>query len=325
MSTIGSFLVDTDDIGEAEAALSENFGRINIGVVPDGSPTRTRIWRNEIGKLTLDDAEYTYSMEYSMQPPEHILLCRVRSGVIEERTGSGDPAVYGPGSAAAFGAVANTPFRGRVHSAVYDLFVIDRQWLNDVSGRSDRPVELGSSQPLSASANQLIVDALDYVRHGVMANAHAPAEPLLAGALTNYLASAVISAFPVDAPDADVPTRLPRSTEVLVRRATTFIDENAHTDITPADIAAAANLTPQVLDMMFVHHHGCSPTQYVRRVRLDHAHHDLAAADPATTTVADVSRRWGFGSVRRFAISYRLAYGRSPNATLQASSPSARL
>lgn len=325
MSTIGSFLVDTDDIGEAEAALSENFGRINIGVVADGSPTRTRIWRNEIGNLTLDDAEYTYSMEYSMQPPEHILLCRVRSGVIEERTASGEVAVYGPGSAAAFGAVADAPFSGTVHSAVYDLFVIDRQWLNDVGGHSDRPVALTSSQPLSGSANQLIVDALDYVRHGVMANSHATVEPLLAGALTNYLASAVISAFPVEVPEVDVPTRLPRSTEVLVRRVTTFIHDNAHTDITPADIAAAANLTPQVLEMMFIRHHGCSPMQYVRRVRLDHAHHDLAVADPATTTVADVSRRWGFGSVRRFAISYRLAYGRSPNATLHATSPSARL
>lgn len=324
MSMIGSFLVDTDDIGEAEAALSENFGRINIGGVPDGSLTRTRIWRNEIGKLTLDDAEYTYSMEYSMQPPEHILLCRVRSGVIEERTPAGDVTVYGPGSAAAFGAVADAPFWGAVHSAVYDLFVIDRLWLNDVGGRSDRHVELGSSQPLSTSANQLIVDALDYVRHGVMANAHATAEPLLAGALTNYLASAVISAFPADVPDAHTPTRQARSTEVLVRRATAFIDENAHTDIAPADIAAAANLPPQVLDMMFVRHHGCSPMQYVRRVRLNHAHHDLAVADPATTTVADVSRRWGFGSVKRFAMSYRLAYGRSPNATLHSTSPSAR-
>lgn len=324
MSTIGSFLVDTDDIGEAEAAIGENFGRINIGALPDGPPTRTRVWRTEIGKLTLDEAEYTYEMNFTMEPLEKILLCRVRSGAIEERLPGGQVVVYGPGSVAAFGAVEDTHFEGSVHSAIYDVFCIDRQWLHAVAGQVDKPVRLEASRPLSASANQLVVDAVDYVRHGVMANAHANREPLLAGALTNYLASAMVSAFPVDMAEAPTLTRLPQGTEVLVRRAVAFIDENAHTEITPLDIAAAANLTPQVLQMMFVKHHGCTPMQYVRRVRLNHAHSDLMAADPAVTSVADIARRWGFGSVRRFAISYRVAYGRTPNATLRSSSTRAR-
>lgn len=323
MSTVGSFLIDTDDIGEAEAALAENFGRVSIGAVPDGSPTRTRVWRNEIGTLTLDDAEYTYAMNFTMEPTDSILLCRVRSGTMREVLPGGDAAVYGPGQVVAFGAVAGEAFAGSVQSPVYDLFALDRGVLSHVAGHA-APARLVSSRPLSASANQLVVDAVDYVRHGVLANAHASGEPLLASALTNYLASAVVAAFPIDQPDARTLTRIPQGTAVLVRRAVAYIDEHAHLGITPADIAAASNLTPQVLQMMFVKHQGCTPMQYVRRVRLDHAHRELVAADPAVTSVADVSRRWGFASVGRFAISYRIAYGRSPSATLRAQSSHSR-
>jgi AraC-like DNA-binding protein len=320
MSTIGSFLIDTDDIGAAEAALSEHFGPINIGAVTGGAPSRTRIWRSAMNRLTLDEAEYTYSMEYTMAPPDKILLCRVRSGTLREILPGGDVVVHGPGRVVAFGAVEGEPIHGAVDSAVYDLFALDRRALNDVVGRSGRRARLGSSRPLSSSANQLVVDAVDYVRHGVMANAHAGREPLLAGALTNYLASALVSAFPVDTPEADTRAGLPQGTEVLVRRATAFIDENAHTAITPADIAAAANLTPRVLQMIFARHRGCSLMQYVRRVRLDHAHVELLAAEPATASVADIAQRWGFASVSRFAVAYRLQYGRSPGATLRSES-----
>lgn len=320
MPTIGSFLIDTDDLGEAEAALCANFGRIDVGAVPDGSPTRTRVWRNRIGDLALDEFEFTYAMNFTMEATPSVMLCRVRSGTMAEHLPGGDVVMYGPGDVAAFGAVAGAEFTGAVNSAQYDLFVIDRRALNGVAGQPDRAARLTSSRPLSHSANQFVADAVDYVRHGVMANAHAGNEPLLASALTNYLAAAVVSSFPVELPEAAASARLHGGIDVLVRRAVTFIDENAHTEITPADIAAAANVSPPVLQMMFVRHQGCTPMQYVRRVRLDHAHRELVSADPVTTSVTDIARRWGFGSASRFAVSYRLAYGRSPSVTLRGDS-----
>jgi transcriptional regulator GlxA family with amidase domain len=36
---------------------------------------------------------------------------------------------------------------------------------------------------------------------------------------------------------------------------------------------------------------------YLRRVRLDHAHHDLIAASPGSQTVTAIAYRWGFSSL----------------------------
>jgi AraC-like DNA-binding protein len=56
---------------------------------------------------------------------------------------------------------------------------------------------------------------------------------------------------------------------------------------------------------------------YLRTVRLDRAHHDLLATDPAQgATVTDIAARWGFSSNSRFAARYRGAYGVTPRHTL---------
>jgi transcriptional regulator GlxA family with amidase domain len=68
---------------------------------------------------------------------------------------------------------------------------------------------------------------------------------------------------------------------------------------------------------MFRRHLDCTPMQYVRTVRLNHAHRDLQAGNRMTVTVAGIARRWGFAHTGRFAASYRSAYGQSPHATLR--------
>ncbi|GAA3451060.1 helix-turn-helix transcriptional regulator [Dactylosporangium matsuzakiense] len=59
----------------------------------------------------------------------------------------------------------------------------------------------------------------------------------------------------------------------------------------------------------FRRHLGTTPTAYLHRVRLEHAHRDLRAT---TGTVAEVARRWGFPDRCRFTVSYQAVYGRLP-------------
>lgn len=126
----------------------------------------------------------------------------------------------------------------------------------------------------------------------------------------------MLGTFPTNVPD-DAPLAEHRdNVAVLVRKATAFIDDNAYRDISPADIAAAAHVTPDVLNMLFHAQHEMSPSDYLRKVRMHHARAELAVSDPASTTVATIARRWGFGNLTRFAIAYRLAYGESPRTTL---------
>ncbi|MFD0684550.1 helix-turn-helix transcriptional regulator [Actinomadura fibrosa] len=107
-----------------------------------------------------------------------------------------------------------------------------------------------------------------------------------------------------------------------LRRALAFVDAHAHQDITLADIATAAGVTPRALQYSFRHHTGLSPLTHLRQIRLQRAHHDLTAADPVDgATVAAIAARWHFRQPGRFAVHYRAAYGRSPRSTLHTPAP----
>ena len=110
-----------------------------------------------------------------------------------------------------------------------------------------------------------------------------------------------------------------------LRRAIAFIHENAHLDIGLSDIAAAIGVTPRSVQYTFRRHLGTTPLEYLRRVRLDRAHRDLQAADPAVDTVMEIAGRWRFGHPGRFSMAYKEAFGTPPSRTLRAVEPSVQL
>jgi transcriptional regulator GlxA family with amidase domain len=106
-----------------------------------------------------------------------------------------------------------------------------------------------------------------------------------------------------------------------LRRAIAFIHDNAHRDIGLTDIASAIGVTPRSVQYTFRRHLGTTPLEYLRRVRLDRAHRDLQAADPAVDTVMAIAGRWRFGHPGRFSIAYKEAFGHPPSRTLRAGRP----
>ena len=102
-----------------------------------------------------------------------------------------------------------------------------------------------------------------------------------------------------------------------LRRAITFINENAHLDIRLADIAAAIAVTPRTVQYTFRRHLGTTPLEYLRKVRLCRAHHDLQVADPAVDTVMAIAGRWQFGHPGRFSRAYKEDFGDPPSRTLR--------
>src|SRR6476660_6027923 len=104
----------------------------------------------------------------------------------------------------------------------------------------------------------------------------------------------------------------------IVRNAVAFIQENADADIGLEDISAAVNVSPRSVQYAFRRNLGTTPLEYLRRVRLDRAHRDLKAADPARDTVTAIAGRWQFGHPGRFSIAYKEAFGTPPSRTLRA-------
>ena len=94
-------------------------------------------------------------------------------------------------------------------------------------------------------------------------------------------------------------------------------DAHAANDISLADIAEAVHVTPRAVQYMFRRHLETTPLQYLRRVRLHHAHQELRGTDRMQETVTAIAARWGFVHTGRFAVLYRQTYGQSPHTTLR--------
>lgn len=86
----------------------------------------------------------------------------------------------------------------------------------------------------------------------------------------------------------------------------------------PLDIEAMALVTRVSARSVFRYFRevlDCSPSQFLRKIRLQRARDELAKGERGTTVIA-VALRCGFSSLGHFAREYRAAFGELPSVTL---------
>jgi AraC-like DNA-binding protein len=82
------------------------------------------------------------------------------------------------------------------------------------------------------------------------------------------------------------------------------------------ELRAAVAVPERTLGICCAEFVGMSPGSYIRIRRLNLARAALLRADPATASVREIARRYGFSELGRFAAVYRGAFGEAPSATL---------
>jgi transcriptional regulator GlxA family with amidase domain len=103
-----------------------------------------------------------------------------------------------------------------------------------------------------------------------------------------------------------------------LRRAVDFVETRRGLEIDIEAIARDVGVSPRAIQLSFRRHLDCTPTAYVRGVRLRGAHDQLRDARRGDgLTVSRVALDWGFNNPSRFAAYYRRTYGRSPGETLR--------
>ncbi len=86
-----------------------------------------------------------------------------------------------------------------------------------------------------------------------------------------------------------------------------------------AEICTSLGVSARGLRICCEEQLGMSPTEYVRRRRMQLVHRALRNGDPDAATISAVARRYGFRGLGRFAASYRALFGQLPSATLRRS------
>lgn len=105
----------------------------------------------------------------------------------------------------------------------------------------------------------------------------------------------------IPAPERTPPRWLVRACELLHDR----LDQN----LSLGDVAAAVRVHPVHLARTFRRHYGCSPGEYLRRLRVEFACHELARTDAPLTEIALAA---GFSDQSHLTKTFRHFHGMTP-------------
>ncbi|GGQ85573.1 helix-turn-helix transcriptional regulator [Couchioplanes azureus] len=306
---------DSHDVAEVEAFVSNLYSRMHLGAA--GERTHTHITRRVMSpQVAFDEFEYSFDLGYNAEPQPYLVLSNVVKNSIY-RVGEEREETFGPGDLFLI-CRPGLPYRGIVQSARMRQLMIDPALLDQVASsavKDAEPVRMLDHRPISRQAALTLQRSVAEVRDSVMAGP-GPRSPLVVSTASQYLAARLLDTFPNTA--VTTPTAGDRhdAHPDTLRRATSYIEANPDIDLTLADIARAAYVTPRALQLAFRRHLDTTPMAYLRRVRLDRAHEDLRAATAGDgQTIATIAARWGFTS-SRFARRYRAVYGLPPSRTL---------
>jgi AraC-like DNA-binding protein len=297
-------VVELADLDAVHEVLNAAYGqmRLNAGIKHPHMWMSSRIHEH----IRFDELRGRISLEVSVDPMNNFVFGHSGAGMVYYRSG-GEDRFWLPGDVFLC-APPESPFVGAIFDPRLSTVTLTQSVIDEVADG----VRFSGFRPVSARGAAVWWSTCVHLRDQVLP--HFGDNPLVTANATRLLVATTLATFPntthaaptfVDRRDAH-----PRS----LRRAITFIEDNAAAAISAADIARAARVSIRALQLAFRRHLATTPMAYLRGVRLSCAHEDLMAGRGSVTEIA---ARWGYARPSVFAAHYRAAYDVSPSKTLR--------
>ncbi|BCJ48282.1 hypothetical protein GCM10010168_26420 [Actinoplanes ianthinogenes] len=285
-----------------------------------GDGARFAVRSSQVPAIAGDRIRSTLDYSQTTDPFDYFLFFVVHGGQVRITTPAEGHLELAPGSVAA--CPVGVPVGFATHDITLSVLRLPLQRLDQIAEEAfDIPrgrLRLDGVRPISPEMRRYW-RAVAHLANGALMDDPSPmASPLVAEEMTRTVAVAALHAFPNSGMTRSYLPGPGSVTPAALRRAVAYIDANAARPVTLSDIAAAAGAGARALQYAFRTHYGTTPLGFVRRVRLEHAHRELQAADPAQgATVKAIAARWGFAKPDRFAAAYREVFGDLPSRTLR--------
>lgn len=302
--------MDSDDVADVEE-IWKTF-------VPSASVLRIDPadfafrWRSAtLADLTIVRYSLTAEVHSRVQPENQLFACRLvtADGVLRSRRSVIEPGM--PWATDSAQVEAEWTGTAEVSALIFDRMRA-QELARRITGDDLLSLRLTSVHPRSDAAARQWVRTFDYLLTSSMA---AEGDELIEAGIARHALTTVLSCFPSTFSSA-IARDGGGHGAATVRRALAYIGENAHLPITVDDVAEAVHISTRGLQYAFRRSIDTTPTEYLRRVRLDGAHRDLRNGVGAES-VSQIARRWGFGNTSRFNTLYRQTYGRTAKQTLE--------
>lgn len=314
-----TFTLATENREHAASVINELFPTEHpIVLSGHAADYRFSVSATDLDELSTVRLRHTLATDVTMGPPLDFLAITVLAGRLVFDSAGETVAMQAGGS-------ARYPSQATLHASFSDVDVamIRVPWAAmaraaENTGICGADLRFDSMAPVDGAAATRWRRLMAWTHREIAEPDSSLDHSLVAARTVDLIAATALVTFPNTAMTERTPRGRTAVAPAAVRRATAFIDAHAALPITLADIATAAHVGPRALQEAFRRHHGTSPTGYLRRARLDAAHHALQNADPTRgDSVARLAAMWGFPRADRFAAVYRAAFGVPPSHTLR--------
>ncbi|WP_327049463.1 AraC family transcriptional regulator [Microbispora sp. NBC_01189] len=311
----------TGDAALAEQVVAEVYEPHTLRPL-DGTSLDARLNAVQNGGLTLGYLTYGTEARITLPPSDHwyhVNITLAGSSRVA-REGGERGTTSGMGSAAILLPHRAQTIDWAADAAQFALKIpradIEGHLAGLVRKTIDKPIDFDLVMNLESPAGRGLLRCIEFVRAewdegGILARDAGSRRQLESMILTNLLVAA-------SGPHQRL---LRQETDTVrpgvLRRALDYVHEHAQSLPTLADLTEATGVSARTLQLQFLTHLGCTPTQYLRDVRLRGARADLLHPPSDSVTVADVAAAWGFYNHGRFSSLYRSIYGESPSETLR--------
>ena len=318
---VSEVAVATSDPDEALAFINETYVGARARPGADvGVNFRFELSGRATAQLQVANYRYTRGMSLELDPFGYLMALAVTRGDVE--VGAGTERHRGSGGSAFLNPIDRPMHVAWGDDFVGSLFAMPlepvRQWAAEQTGIAAEDLRFTSMRPVSSAMAALWRKTMSFVTSQLAGPDPPAASPLVEQATVELAAAVALACFPNTTMTLDYVPGDGRVAPAAVRRAVAYIDEHAAEPITLTQLAEVARMTGRALEYAFARQYGTTPTGYMRRVRLERAHHDLRAGDPtAGATVAAIARRWGWAKPSAFTAAYRQQFGTLPSHTLR--------
>lgn len=242
------------------------------------------------------------------------------TGTCEQRCGSSEPVLTGPDLAAVFLPGHSADLRWRADCAQL-CFMIDKTELELELERQlgrplGQPVRFATAMDLRTPVLQSWLAVLDLVERETARPGGIAHHPLGVAHLQGLVIAGLLLAQPHNYSELLAETARPAPPRA-VRRAVELIEGDPGRPWSAALLASEVAVSLRTLQEGFQRSYELAPMAYLREVRLNRVHDELAGAAPGTATITAVAARWGFFNPGRFAAAYQRKFGRLPSETLR--------
>jgi AraC-like DNA-binding protein len=194
-----------------------------------------------------------------------------------------------------------------------DAREVERALERMLDDRLRTPLEFKPRVDWTSGLAASLKSQIDFLMHEMTRRDGVADNPVALASMTDLILSLVLRGIPHNYLER-LDSRRPGAVPAYVRRAEDFMRANAGTPIRMDHVADAAGCSVSTLGAVFRHFRDTTPLATLHAIRLERVHVELSLG-PASGSIAEVARRYGFTNPGRFITAYARRFGEAPSET----------